>query len=259
MVALLRRQHKNAIVPVWRADAGNAGLVGSMRKLFRAAGGTVTAGAHYGENAQNFAATIARASSQVRALRARGKRVGVYLAAFDEVVGVFHAAAKNATLRSVPWYGSDGVALTKALVDDRAASVFASRAGYPNPTIGLDDAAAARASGLLSTVTAKLKHAPDTLSLVAYDALEIVANAANTGGGTVTAAGLRTAAHGYVGFSGTILLNGADDRAFGSFDFWSVCGQAGKPAWLRTFSYLSPGVGKGRIVARQHCRRLAAK
>jgi hypothetical protein len=74
----------------------------------------------------------------------------------------------------------------------------------------------------------------------------------------VTAASLRSVAHGYVGLSGKILLNRADDRAFGSFDFWSVGARAGKPAWLRTFSYLSSGVGKGRIVTRLGCRRVVA-
>src|SRR5436190_6208486 len=164
MVALLRRQGTNAVVPVWRDDAGNAGLVTSVRKLFPAAGGTVAKGSSYGENAPDFARTVARASAQVRALKARGKRVGVYLAAFDEVVGLAHAAARDATLRSVPWYGSDGVALTHALVSDPAAARFASHTGYPNPTIGLDDAAAARSAAVLRRAKAALGHAPDTLS-----------------------------------------------------------------------------------------------
>lgn len=158
----------------------------------------------------------------------------------------------------MPWYGSDGVALAHALVRDPAAARFASRAGYPNPTIGLDNAAAARSAALLRRVKAQLGHDPDTLSLASYDALEIVARAAAAGDGKVTAASLRSVAHGYVGLSGKILLNRADDRAFGSFDFWSVGARAGKPAWLRTFSYLSSGVGKGRIVTRLGCRRVVA-
>jgi len=44
--------------------------------------------------------------------------VGIYLAAFDEVVGVFHSAANNSTLSATPWYGSDGVALSAALTGD---------------------------------------------------------------------------------------------------------------------------------------------
>jgi len=256
MVALLRRQRITGIVPLWRDDAGNAGLATSMRKFFPAAGGTVSAGAQYGENEHDFSATVRTAAAQVRALRARGKHVGVYLAAFDEAVGLFHAATKNATLRSVPWYGSDGIALAHVLVSDHAAAAFASRTGYPSPTIGLDNAAAKRSAALLRRVKAQLGHAPDTLSLASYDALQIAARAADAGGGKVTAASLRSIAHGYVGLSGKILLNNADDRAFGSFDFWSVCAKAGKPAWLRTFSYLSSGVGKGRIVTRQACRKV---
>jgi branched-chain amino acid transport system substrate-binding protein len=253
MVALLRKQHVTAVVPVWRADAGNAGLAGSMRKLFH---GTVAAGAQYAESSPDFAAAVAKASSEVKALKARGKHVGVYLAGFDEVVQLFHDATTDATLRSVPWYGSDGVALSHVLVSDRTAARFASRIGYPNPTIGLDNAAAARAAGVLGKVRAQLGHAPDSLSLGAYDALEIVAKAAQAGGGDVTAAGLRTAANGYVGLSGKIQLNAADDRAYGSFDFWSVCSKGGRATWVRTYSFLSSGFGKGTIVTRSPCARL---
>jgi branched-chain amino acid transport system substrate-binding protein len=255
MVALLRRQHVTAVVPIWREDAGNAGLVLSMRKLFPGPGNRISVGAEYTESNPDFAATVAKASSEVRQLRATGRRVAVYLAGFDEVVQLFHVATKNATLRSVRWYGSDGVALVHTLVSDRTAARFASHTGYPNPTIGLDNAAAARSAGVLKTVRAKLGHAPDALSLGAYDAIGIIAKAADAGG-NVTAGELRGAANGYVGLSGKIRLNSADDRAYGSFDFWSVCKKGARAAWLRTYSFLSTGFGKGKIVTRSRCAML---
>src|SRR5919197_1767218 len=44
MVALLKHQGVETIVPAWRDDPGNAGLVTSLRSGFRARGGRVTAG-----------------------------------------------------------------------------------------------------------------------------------------------------------------------------------------------------------------------
>jgi hypothetical protein len=60
-------------------------------------------------------------------------------------------------------------------------------------------------------------------------------------------------AHGYAGASGTLLLNAAGDRAFGSYDFWSICLPGGTPVWTRTSSYVSTRPGSGRIVARAAC------
>jgi len=46
------------------------------------------------------------------------QQIAVYLAAFDEVVGVFQSAHTNGTLSSTKWYGSDGVALSAVLPAD---------------------------------------------------------------------------------------------------------------------------------------------
>jgi hypothetical protein len=64
---------------------------------------------------------------------------------------------------------------------------------------------------------------------------------------------LRAAADGYVGVTGRMLLNGAGDRAFGRYDFWSVCRFGSRFLWTRTFSYLSTRPGSGRIVLSGHC------
>lgn len=139
VVALLRHDGIDAIVPVWRRDAGNAGLERSVRRKFLAAGGKVSTVVPYATKGAPSSAVASSISSQVASLRTGGaKHVGVYLAAFDEVVDLFHAARSESALR-VPWYGSDGVALATSLVKDQAAGAFAHSVGYPNPTVGLSD------------------------------------------------------------------------------------------------------------------------
>lgn len=261
VAALLARDKVKALAPIWRADAGNAGLVKSMRLRFK---GIVSPGVPYGTTESDFPARVAALRQQVNALRARkvGK-VGVYLAGFDEVVDLFHAAASDPVLSSVPWYGSDGVALTTRLIKDARGAAFANARDYPNPILGLDARAERRSASLRARIRARIGSRPDAFALTTYDALQILARAAERAGGGTGIGRLRSefvrVAHGYKGVTGTIVLNAAGDRAYGSFDFWSVCRGASTTSpgyvWHRTQSYLASGVGRGHIVTRQSCRR----
>ena len=257
LVALLRRDRVTGVAPIWRADAGNAGLVRSLRARYR---GILTSGVSYGTGKPAFSAAVAALRAQVFELEAqRVRKPGIYLAGFDEVVDLFHAAASDPVLGSVSWYGSDGVALTTRLIKDARAAAFANARGYPNPTLGLDARAERRSASLRTRIRARIGSRPDAFALTTYDALQIVARAAERAGGASGTARLRTefirVAHGYEGVTGGIVLNAAGDRAYGSFDFWSVCRAAAGFAWHRTHSYLASGVGRGHIVKRQACRR----
>jgi branched-chain amino acid transport system substrate-binding protein len=258
VVALLRREQIDALVPVWRRDAGNAGLERSVRRQFAATGGKLSAGVSYATATSNFTQVATSIAAQAAALRARGAaRVGIYLAAFDEAVDLFHSARLVPTLQTLPWYGSDGVALSTRLVNDHSAAAFADAVGYPNPTVGLSDALVRRAHALLARARKRLGRTPDALALTAYDALRIVVEARQHAGSATDAKRLRqaivAAANRHVGVTGRMVLNGAGDRAYGNFDFWSVCATGSKFAWRRTFEYAALRVGSGRIVTRTRC------
>lgn len=256
LVALLRHDGIDAIVPVWRADAGNAGLEQSVRREFAAAGGRLATGVPYPENATTFDSAVSSISRQAAGLRSAGaKHVGIYLAGFDEVVDLFHAAQLNTTLR-IPWYGSDGVALTTRLVNDRSAAAFAHAVGYPNPTVGLSDTLVRRDRRLLARARRRLGRNPDALALSAYDALRIIVDAVRRTG-AISGAGLRRAviadANTHVGVTGRMKLNRAGDRAYGSFDFWSVCPRGTGYGWARTFHYAARRPESGRILTESRC------
>src|SRR5438270_2162683 len=142
IVALMRHDGIRAIVPLWRNDAGNNGLHDSVQIRFQALGGTVAQGFRYEPATSDFSTATASVAFQIENLISRGRdpsTIAVYLAAFDEVVGVFHSAQGNATLSDTAWYGSDGVALSAVLPADETAAAFAVSAGYPNPIFGLPD------------------------------------------------------------------------------------------------------------------------
>jgi branched-chain amino acid transport system substrate-binding protein len=256
VVALLRHDGVDAIVPVWRSDAGNAGLASSVRRKFLTTGGKVSKGVPYPTKATAFKTVVSSISGQAASLRSAGaKRVGVYLAGFDEVVDLFRAARSDLTLR-VPWYGSDGVALTTRLLKDQSAAAFAHSVGYPNPTVGLSDSLLRRAGPLIARARRRLGRDPDALALTAYDALRIAVEARQSAG---PAAGRRlrrtlvSAANAHNGVTGRMRLNSAGDRAYGNFDFWSVCPVRAKFRWVRTFEYAAHQAGSGQILPRAHC------
>jgi len=256
--ALLERDGITAIAPIWRADPGNEGLAISLRAEVAARGGTVSSGVPYATENPDFAAALAALRTQVEALQAAAgaDKVAVYLAAFDEVVDLFHVAQADPVLSAVAWYGSDGVALSRALIGDEAAATFAADAGYPNPVLGLDDTASPRSEDVVNRAAERLGTAPDAFALAAYDGLRVGVGASRAAIGRGTPF-LRRAfavrADGYRGVSGRIVLNEAGDRAFGTYDFWSVCTGAQGPVWTRTVSYLSTALGVGTIVDRQAC------
>src|SRR5437762_9860155 len=95
IVALMRHDGIRAIVPLWRNDAGNNGLHDSVQIRFQALGGTVAQGFRYEPATSDFSTATASVASQIENLISRGRdpsTIAVYLAAFDEVVGVFHSA-----------------------------------------------------------------------------------------------------------------------------------------------------------------------
>ncbi len=259
LTALLARDGVTGIVPIWRADAGNSGLVDSLRASFSSAGGQLATGVSYPTANPDFASALTTLSAQVSAMigQVGADKTAVYLAGFDEVVGLLSLAAANPVLASVQWYGSDGVALSPALIANPVASVFAAAAGYPNPILGLDSTAEKRSASLRALIEGRTGSPADAFGLAAYDALRLGAEAAISSEGRGPGALRRTFARladGYRGMSGRIVLNTAGDRAFGTYDFWSVCAPAAGPFhWLRTASYISSAPAQGTIVDRDSC------
>jgi branched-chain amino acid transport system substrate-binding protein len=244
IVALLRHDGIRAIVPLWRNDAGNNGLHDSVQIRFQAFGGTVTRGFRYEPTTTDFSAATNSVASQIASLIAGGinpSAVAVYLAAFDEVVDIFHSAQANPTLSNTMWYGSDGVALSAALTSDSSAAAFASSAGYPNPIFGLPDALRGRWQPVADAIEARTGITPDAFALSAYDALFVVQLALvhakpQKNFGNFKAAFVDEAGH-YKGVTGPTALDPAGDRENGDFDFWAVRLRNGSYTWVRVGTY----------------------
>ena len=244
IVALMWHDGIRTIVPLWRNDAGNNGLHDSVKADFENMGGTVATGYQYQPTTTDFSAATTSVASQISTLLIAGadpSSVGIYLAAFDEVVGVFHSAASNSTLSSAHWYGSDGVALSAALVGDSDAAAFAANAGYPNPTFGLPDALQSLWQPVANAIEARTGITADAFALSAYDALFVVEQTLQDAGNLKDFAGFKAAfvnaANTYSGVTGSTALDGAGDRLNADFDFWVVRLTNGNYGWARIGSY----------------------
>ena len=241
--ALMYADGIRAMVPVWRADAGNQGLQIATRRGFTARGGTVAAGVEYGANTTTFAATVATLGTQVRqALATRpAAEVGVYLAGFDEVADLFAAAAADPVLASVRWYGADGIAQSGALLSRPAAVAFAETVGFPSALFGLDFAARQTWQAVSNRIQQRAGMAPDAFALAVYDAVWVAALAYLASPGDVAVDSLASrfvqAASTYHGTTGWAALNAAGDRQYADFDFWAIRPSGSGHAWTRVAGY----------------------
>ena len=245
------------IVPVSRDDEGNLGLQGAMKTSFEAAGGRVLPLIKYGANEKDFADEVKSVAVGISGAGAPSQAVGVYLTAFDEVTALFAAASSASdatTLKSVRWYGSDSVALSKGLVEDRTAAAFAGQAGYPNPILGLSERDRGIWGPVSQTVAKKLGREPDAFALAAYDALTVAYRASKATGKDGDLLRLKSElvqiASTFSGLTGPTVLNGAGDRAIGNYDFWSVCASGGLYAWKLVATYTAASSGPGRVERR---------
>jgi branched-chain amino acid transport system substrate-binding protein len=245
LVALLQHDGISAIVPLWRNDAGNNGLHDSVQIRFQAFGGTVTSGFRYEPTTTDFSAATNSIASQIASLISGGtdpSTIAVYLAAFDEVVDIFHSAQGNTTLSNTAWYGSDGVALSAALTADSSAAAFAASVDYPNPIFGLPDSLRSEWQPIANAIQARTGITPDAFALSAYDGLFVVQRALNDvkqpnkDFDNFKAAFVQRA-DAYHGVTGSTALDAAGDRLNGDFDFWAVRLQNGSYTWVRIGAY----------------------
>jgi branched-chain amino acid transport system substrate-binding protein len=231
------------LIPMWRADAGNQGLKIAAEREFKKLGGTVTSGLEYATTATSFAAPVATISSQVAAAVTQNgaAKVGVYLAAFDEAADIFAAASNDATLSSVKWYGSDGVALSVALTGNATAAAFADKVSYPNPIFGLDESAKEKWQSLAAQIKTKSGVDPDAFALAVYDAVWVAAEAyiASPDGADVNVLKGKfvTAANSYFGATSWTALDAAGDRKYADFDFWAIRTVGTSKQWVRVGQY----------------------
>jgi branched-chain amino acid transport system substrate-binding protein len=229
------------LVTVSRDDAGNKGLQLSTGTAFTNLGGNVGAIASYATTTTDFTSVVAEIKNKIQSFTALygSAETAVYLASFDESVGLFKQAATDPVLSSVKWYGADGVTLSTALINDAAAANFAAATSFFSPTFGLPTHAQSKWQPLAKAIKDRTGVDPDAFALASYDALWVIALTYNSTAGIEAGFDkLKTVfqqeANIYYGVTGPTLLNDFGDRAIGSFDYWSIVSDNGSYVWKLT-------------------------
>jgi branched-chain amino acid transport system substrate-binding protein len=238
MATVLRNDHIDVLVPLWRADAGNTGLHDSTKSSFEAAGGAVTTGASYDPATTNYTAVVNAIAADVRAARAQhsASAIAVYLASFEEAVAIMNVARLDPDLSAVRWYGGDGVTQSQAILGDAGAAAFAAAVAFTAPNAGLSDATRDRWQPIRDEIAQRAGFVPDALALSVYDAAWVSALSAievDQRADLLRESFVRNVQR-YFGLTGPTALDAAGDRKIASFDFWTVRVVDGAPQWVRT-------------------------
>ncbi len=243
IAALMYADGIRVIVPIWRNDAGNAGLHDATKRHFEALSGTMATGIVYAADVTDFSDAVSGLEALVGAEVAQhgAGAVAVYAAAFDEIADVFKLADDSPVLSATPWYGSDGIALSTVLLNDSEAAAFANRANYPNPTFGFDSYAAVKSAPIMERIREITGFDPDAFALGVYDAAWVAARTAALDKNRIDFDFFKhefpEVAGSFFGTTGWTVLNGAGDRRFGNFDFWAIRYVDGVQQWKVVASY----------------------
>jgi branched-chain amino acid transport system substrate-binding protein len=257
VAALAQADGIRTILPVTRDDEGNRGLQTSMKAAFESAGGSVVPGVTYGANETDFTAAIQTLTGAFGNAKGPSNSIGVYLTGFSEVGSLLTAASKSSQLQALKWYGSDSVAQSKDLLENKTAAAFAIATGYPNPILGVSDSDKAMWQPVSDRIKQKIGRVPDAFALASHDALTVGYRALTKNGSGNNVASLKqtlaaTAAD-YHGLTGATNLNAAGDRASANYDFWSVCSRGGQFVWIRAVSYTSTSGKPGQVSRPETC------
>jgi branched-chain amino acid transport system substrate-binding protein len=224
-----------AIVPVWRGDDGNRGLVNSLKNFAAQFQLTVATGFEYATSVTDFTSIAASLESAVSQLKSTYtvKQIAIFMAGFDEAAGLLVAAAKTPDLGSVRWFAGDGITLSNAFLTPDVAP-FAAFTQLLAPSIALP----AEAQPIVAPVLAAMAQAgvasPTAFAFAAYDAMVCATMAYLLAGNDKhnVAGVLPQVAQRYFGTTGWTLLNAHGDRAVGNFQFFGIALQSGAYTWI---------------------------
>lgn len=241
--ALMQADGIEAVVPIWRGDAGNDGLESSTSSAFIKLGGVSRHGVRYPAESPNLSSVVAQLTSKVRAAKQKygTKKVAVYLASFDEGIDILALARGNSVLSSVLWYGGDGLTQSQGLLKNNRAAAFARSVRFATPALAVDPEAIKHHEAIIKEIKKRIGFEPDAFALAAYDAtyvgyLACIAVRKANDIDALQAAFARSADR-YWGASGATTLDAAGDRDQGSYDFYTVKGSGGSRSWVYTSTY----------------------
>jgi len=247
ITAALRHFGTKFYVPIWRADSFGDDLVKTVGARFEGAGGGFAPGSRYAIDLVDFASPLGQLETQLDAyvdFFGRGSSA-IYAVAFDEIWKLLEqASTRGYLLRSVKWYGSDGIALNYGLFQSATAVQFMIDTKMISP-IFAGDPFDQDFIDIRTEIETKLGEIIRPYAVLTYDAALLAAKALESLGdseasGTILRDEMIKISSQTKGASGMLSLDQNGDRISGIFEFWKVeLDGTGAPFWKRAGTYQS--------------------
>jgi len=235
LARLMRDEGINTVIPMYRNDVWGKGLAFEVEKNYKAINGTVLEGISYETTNKNLSAEVEVLNKKVIAATLEHDKgsVAVLLYSYVEATEIFALARNYPALSEIKWYGTDGIALNRELINDKSAASFAVAANVTAPIYGyVGENDLYKVTG--PKIEKRLGRIPESYALTSYDALWIATfvhlDAVPDNDKSIKIA-MDTLTDTYYGISGWTILNDQGDRKYWDYDIWKVTGEDGTYRW----------------------------
>jgi branched-chain amino acid transport system substrate-binding protein len=235
IATLMHEENISAVIPVYRNDVWGLGLSEEVKNSFESLGGTVLEGIAYESNDEDLSAEVESLNEKVATATSEygEESVAVLLCSYGEATEIFALAQDQPALSAVNWYGSDGIALNKELVNNDNSASFAIATNLKAPIYGSDEKNS-RYEEVGNRIEEKIGRVPDTYAYATYDALWILTfvdlDSIPENDESVKLA-MDTLTESYYGVTGWTELNKDGDREHWNYDIWTVTEEGGSYQW----------------------------
>ena len=235
LAKFMQQDEISIVIPMYRNDVWGTGLVDEIEKSFEALDGTVLEGVMYETDNVDLSAEVESLNEKVVAATSEydDGSIAVVLCSYGEVTEIFALAQTYPALSEVDWYGTDGIALNKGLINDDDAADFAATTNLKAPMYGYvrqND----RYQEIAPRIEEQLGRVPESYALTTYDACWIATfvdlDALPDDKESIKMA-MNTITDTYFGISGWTILNENGDREYWNYDIWTVTEADGSYQW----------------------------
>ncbi|AKB79253.1 Branched-chain amino acid ABC transporter, amino acid-binding protein [Methanosarcina horonobensis HB-1 = JCM 15518] len=236
LARLMTNEGIGTVIPIYRNDVWGDGLADEVEKNFKALNGTVLKGIAYKPENANHSAEVEALNEKVMSATSEhaSESVAVFLCSYGEATEIFALAQNYSALSEVKWYGTDGIALNKELINDNNAASFAAAVNVSAPMYGyLNDNKRSKAIEL--KIEEQLGRLPESYALAAYDALWIATyvyqDPISSDNDEIIKMAMTSNTDRYHGISGWTILNENGDRESWTYYIWTVTEENGSYQW----------------------------
>lgn len=238
--ALMQRRQTKAVAVLHLDDLFGQELADTTLLHFIEGGGEVLGRWVFSSGTTDFSTILQQVQQRIDEAKTTtpSASIGIYVIGFDEIASLCRQAQAYPSLASCLWYGSDGTALSTALVQDAVAADYARRVCFINPVYGGNMTASPFYQDVLQRVRARAKGTPNAQIMAVYDAFHLITKAYLQANRATSLAALKREfvhqANSYTGITGSTVLNAAGDRVLGDYDFWNIAPAENGHSWVRT-------------------------